>query len=128
MPTSRICNDDDCEKRACYNFKGLKPLYCSNHKKENMIDTSKPVCKITNCMLRGLFKDLNIKGAYFCSAHKSENSSNTNHKKCIFVSDENINCGKRATYGFASDKKYLYCNEHKVENTVHIDNLRKLKK
>jgi len=128
-------NDNKCINRAYYNYKNSRPIFCKNHKLINMIDTSKPVCSVEECLLRGIFKVEEIDNIgkknkiYFCSRHSpAHGCSNTNHKKCIFVSEDNIKCEKRALYGFELDKKCLYCSNHKKENMVHIGNLSKIKK
>jgi len=42
-----LCKTDDCkgkQERAYYNYTGLKPKFCSNCKKPDMIDVLHPKC------------------------------------------------------------------------------------
>ena len=45
-----ICKFENCKTRASYNVDGQKKaLYCSLHKKENMVDVKSKMCIEANC-------------------------------------------------------------------------------
>jgi len=50
-----ICKFENCKTRASYNIEGHKPLYCSVHKKENMVDVKNKTCIEPNCKIISTF-------------------------------------------------------------------------
>jgi hypothetical protein len=62
----------DCERRACFNYLGNTPMYCSKHKKEDMIDVRNKTCQFEGgCDTHPSF---NYQGntAMYCFKHKQE--------------------------------------------------------
>lgn len=45
-----MCIEKDCKRRAFYNFKNEKAIYCSKHKKGNMCIVHK-VCQEDGCIM-----------------------------------------------------------------------------
>jgi hypothetical protein len=107
-----MCKEKDCNKRSTFNIKSeTKPLYCSAHKKENMIDIINK-----NCLECNKQPTFNIKGehnALYCLTHKKENMINVKNKTCI-------ECNKRPTFNKEGEKKGLYCSAHKKENMINV--------
>lgn len=70
----------DCKKTANYNYKNLESLYCGQHKKENMINTSHKRCLEENCEKMSSY---NYKGKttrlYY---HKKDNMINIAGRLC----------------------------------------------
>ena len=52
MNKSKCCLEENCSKRACFNFNSEnKGIYCAQHKKEGMIDVkTKRKCVEENCL------------------------------------------------------------------------------
>jgi hypothetical protein len=114
MPT--ICKGDDCKIYPSFNYKGLKPKYCFNHKFENMINV-KAICKNCNSERKPLFNFPDKKENMRCSNCKLIGMINIMHKKecCIYK-----NCNIRPTYNYEGKKKRLYCTNHKLEGMIDI--------
>ena len=63
----KYCNISEFEKNASFNHKNLKdPIYCNNHKLENMLNVKKLYVYKYNCLLcnKYIFKD-----HYFSKEH-----------------------------------------------------------
>ena len=109
----RICIFGDCELGASYNIEGeTKRLYCSKHKKENMVDVVRPKC--LECKSQPCF---NIEGettAIYCAKHKKENMVNVVEKrKCL-------ECKSRPYFNVEGETIGIYCAKHKKENMVDV--------
>jgi hypothetical protein len=77
-----ICKFENCKTRACYNVDGQsKALYCSVHKKENMVDVKSKTCIELDCKT---IPNYNIEGQkpLYCSVHKKENMVDVKNKTC----------------------------------------------
>ena len=104
----------DCDKQACFNLPDTKPpIYCSNHKKINMINVKEPRCIEDNCSTRPNYGLPNGKPTH-CSTHKKENMINLYSKKCLFE-----NCMKEPNFGNPNGKPE-YCTEHKKPNMINL--------
>lgn len=68
-----------CEKSALYNKKGERPLYCSEHKQEGMVDVIHKKC--LKCEYVAYFGLPNGKPLY-CSYHSLDGMVDTRHKIC----------------------------------------------
>ena len=85
--------NDCCNKRALYNFPGkkpLKPLYCSDHKLNNMIIIYYTTCANEECYKKPSF---NLPGehAKYCGNHKSPNMVFVlNYRSVTFVCVFNV--------------------------------------
>ena len=79
----------DCKKIANFNYDGEKPLYCFEHKKENMIDIKSKNCQEGKCKKEALFGLIN-KRAQYCFEHKKEKMINIIlENKCNILECEN---------------------------------------
>jgi hypothetical protein len=100
-----------CKKRASYGIEFGKPLYCADHKEENMLDVINKRCIVNKCPNRASYGITKNKSTH-CKLHKEENMFNCNG---IFCKD----CNTRASFGLKY-KKPLYCVLHKKENMFNV--------
>ena len=71
MPSK--CIETNCIKYSNYNLPTeKKALYCSIHKKENMIDIKSKRCIETNCMTIPIYNLPTEKKTLYCSLHKKK--------------------------------------------------------
>jgi len=113
--TKKNCVVKECTKEAYYNFPNLNTrLYCSTHKKQNMIDITRKRCIFEKCSRIASYNLPNSSGLLYCFEHKLQNMV-TKKKKCIFE-----NCDKLPTYNIPSEKKPIYCVNHKMENMINV--------
>ena len=73
---------EKCNKLASFGFD--KPLYCSEHKLDNMFDVTHKKCKFTGCNKYPLFNFPNLKTGLYCVEHKLENMINIKAKHCQY--------------------------------------------
>jgi very-short-patch-repair endonuclease len=115
---SKRCLNDGCLKYPSCNLPNkITPLYCSEHKSENMIDIVSKRCLNNGCLKCPSFNLSNEKTPLYCSEHKLENMIDVKSKKCL-----NDGCKKRAIFNLPEEKIPLYCSEHKLENMVSTSN------
>ena len=112
---SRCCKFTGCKKESSFNIKNENPLYCFDHKSENMINVKNKKCIHENCMKTVLYNFYGSKPLY-CSEHKLDGMINTKDKKCY-----NNDCKKIALYNIKG-KTSLYCFDHKRKNMIDIKN------
>jgi ferredoxin-like protein FixX len=108
------CLKKNCKvKQPHFNLKGKTVgLYCSKHKKENMINVKAKTC--LECDTRPHF---NLKGktvGLYCSKHKKENMINVKDKTCL-------ECDTRPTFNLKGKTVGLYCSKHKKENMINVN-------
>jgi hypothetical protein len=102
--------------RPIYNLPSeTKPMYCSEHKLENMIDIKSKRCIRDGCMTRPTYNLPSETKPMYCSEHKLENMVDVTHKRCI-----HNGCTTRPHYNLPSETKPIYCSEHKLENMINI--------
>jgi hypothetical protein len=103
----------ECTKRASYGVEGGKKIYCTDHKKEKMIDLSNPHCKEPDCKITATFGS-EEKKALYCFTHKKEGMFDVKGLKC-----KEKDCKVHPTYGTIWMKP-LYCKEHTKEGLVNV--------
>ena len=97
-----ICNFDECNKYATYNYKSEKPKYCNKHKLKDMINVKENrLCCFDRCIIRASFNYIGKKAIY-CAKHKLENMINVTCKKC-----KEKNCYISPTYNYEGEKSPL---------------------
>jgi hypothetical protein len=78
-----MCIHDGCRKQPTYNVEGeTKALYCSVHKKDNMVNVISKTCIYDGCRKQPTY---NVEGktkALYCSVHKKDNMVNVKDKTC----------------------------------------------
>jgi hypothetical protein len=110
------CIFKDCYKRPNFNLpEQKKPLYCLEHKKENMIDITSKRCIHNDCMKRPTFNSPDQIIPLYCFKHKKENMINVINKRCI-----HDGCIKIPNFNLPNETKALYCYEHKMKNMINI--------
>ena len=110
---SRICEVEDCNTKAFFNFPGTKPgKYCGKHRLEGQINIYNKTCAFDDCLKRPLYNIEGEKNGLFCKTHKEEDMIDVKSKKCT-------KCLKRATYNYVGSKP-LYCAEHATEDMVFL--------
>jgi hypothetical protein len=66
-----ICNEENCNKSAGFNYTGETILlYCGEHKKENMIDLKHKSCIEPGCDKRPIYNYEGNKKGIYCVIHK----------------------------------------------------------
>jgi hypothetical protein len=109
-----MCKEKYCKKRPLFNVDGeTKALYCSTHKKDEMVDVKHQTC--LECKKRPSF---NVEGdtkALYCSKHKKDGMVDIIHQTCI-------ECNKRPAFNVEGDTKALYCSKHKKDGMVNVKN------
>jgi len=112
---SKLCKNGDCKIRASFNFEGLSPIFCCEHKLNKMIDTKHKKCIYDGCKMR---PNYNIKGefnALYCVTHKTHEMVNINSNTCKYKE-----CNLQPSYNFIGQKTALYCFTHKQDNMINI--------
>lgn len=115
---SKKCKTIGCNKIPSFNFEGLKPKYCVEHKEDAMIATeTKNMCIYENCKKRAYYKSLNDTNPIYCFLHKDEGmiSSHSKRKPCEFD-----NCERKPTYNFEGLSP-RFCKEHKEDEMINVN-------
>ena len=138
---SKFCIHDNCNKEAIYNFWGMKPKYCIDHKKDYYVNIYKnPVSKICNhhnCNKTAIYNFWGMKPRY-CFDHKDKLHVNIpkKHKLCyehyISYSPKTIcpkckikkspkcdECDITASYNFPKFRP-LKCLKHRKKGMINI--------
>ena len=86
MPRKRarkLCEHPGCTKQPSFNYPGEKTRrFCSQHKKDGMMDVATRKCEHLGCTKRPSFNILGEKTGLFCSQHKENGMVNVQSKKC----------------------------------------------
>jgi hypothetical protein len=118
---SQLCQEDNCKIFSCYNFENeLKPKFCNEHKRINMIDIKNKSknCIHSDCKTRATYNYESENRGIYCVNHKLENMVNINDIKrwCQYE-----NCKKRATFGFLN-KSASFCKTHMLNGMIDVSN------
>jgi hypothetical protein len=112
---NEICIEKYCEEPSKFNYKNNKnPIYCKNHKKENMVNTSYKLCNNELCLKVACY---NFPGMTFkfCKEHGEEGMVDVRSKHCA-----SKDCYKRANFNYMKSKNPLYCGSHKEPDMIDI--------
>ena len=113
---TRICIENDCDKRTSYNLPNKKTgIYCATHKKENMVHVANKKCIEKQCDKQPKFNLRNEKVGIYCKKHAKENMVDVKSKKCL-----EENCNKQPAYNLPNEKIGVYCKKHSKENMVNV--------
>jgi hypothetical protein len=108
----------ECNKQPVFNLEGnKKALYCSEHKKNGMIDVINKRCIHEGCSKRPLFNVFGETTSLYCLAHKLQGMVDVEHKSCVHEG-----CNKRPNYNVSGEVKGLYCSAHKLQGMIDIMN------
>jgi hypothetical protein len=113
MRSSKLCYNKTCDKTASFNVVGGKPLYCSEHKLDNMINVKHKKC--LECNKIPYFNYINEKTGIYCADHAKKNMVNIKSKVCEF-----LNCPTLASYNVIESKTPKFCSIHKQDNMYHV--------
>ena len=126
---SKFCIHDNCNKEAIYNFWGMKPQYCIDHKKDYYVNIYKnPVSKICNhhnCNKTAIYNFWGMKPRY-CFDHKDKLHVNIpkKHKLCY---KHYISHSPKTICPKCKVKKSTKCNECDITASYNFPKLRPLK-
>ena len=111
-----MCINEGCTTRPNFNIEGqTKALFCSKHKKENMVDVKNKKCEFETCKIQPNFNFENNVKAKYCSNHKKEGMIDIKNKKCIYEK-----CNTRPIYNKDGETKPLYCLQHKHIGMIDV--------
>jgi hypothetical protein len=117
---SQLCQEDNCKIFACFNFENeVKPKFCNEHKKSNMIDIKNRSknCKYLNCNIRALYNFEGETNGLYCSQHKIDGMIDMHNKKCKYP-----NCKIQSIFNCEGETKALYCGQHKIDGMIDVKN------
>jgi len=110
------CLENDCDTRPSFNLATEKtPLYCYEHKRENMVGVVSKKCLENDCKTHPVYNYSELTKGIYCFSHKKDNMIDIKSKICIHE-----NCKKGPIYNFIGNKKRLYCSEHKLDGMVDV--------
>ena len=111
----RVCNFEDCNKGACYNYNGDKRRrFCFTHKLENMVNVASKRCEHDGCDKIPTYNLEGEKTNKFCKEHKLPNMIDR-HALC-----ETENCKIRPHYNIKGNINPKFCVIHKSPNMVNV--------
>lgn len=126
-----LCNHEGCTTVASFNYPGCKDRrFCSVHKEDGMICLSKSkLCIVDGCNIVASYGTVGGKMKY-CSKHGSDNTvylRDKNRTKCKYrpmmhLASISPVCTKNALYGHPSDRLRMYCEDHKEDGMILINN------
>lgn len=114
------CKDKNCNKYASFNIKGQQPVYCLQHKSDEMINVVSKKCIIDECGKLSIFNFPNESFGIYCVQHKLNGMINVKDKTCI-----NKNCKKQPYFNYPNQSKGIYCKDHKLEGMVNVKEKKK---
>ena len=126
---SKFCIHDNCDKEAIYNFWGMKPKYCIDHKKDYYVNIYKnPVSKICNhhnCEKTAIYNFWGMRPRY-CFDHKDKLHVNIpkKHKLCY---KHYISHSPKTICPKCKVKKSTKCDECNITASYNFPKLRPLK-
>ena len=106
----------ECNKRPSFNVKGeTKPLYCFDHKLDDMINVNKKTCIYEGCSTQPSYNFAGEKKGVYCDKHKLIDMIDVKNKTCIYVG-----CNTTPSYNFAGKKKGIYCDKHRLVDMIDV--------
>ena len=126
---SKFCIHDNCNKEAIYNFWGMEPKYCIDHKKDYYVNIYKnPVskfCDYNNCEKTAIYNFWGMRPRY-CFDHKDKLHVNIpkKHKLCY---KHYISHSPKTICPKCKVKKSTKCDECNITASYNFPKLRPLK-
>lgn len=112
---NKKCIHNSCKIRPIYNYENNDtPIYCFNHKLENMVNVISDICVYPNCKTRSCFNYIGFKKGIFCVDHKLDEMIRVTKSNCTIT-----NCTKEARYNYENQTP-KYCINHKLENMINV--------
>ena len=113
---AKTCIHPNCKKHSSFNKEGeTKPIYCSEHKKDGMVNVRCKICIHPNCKTQPTYNYEGETKRLYCYKHKKEGMVDVKSKTCIHP-----NCKTRPYYNNEGKTKGLYCFKHKNEGMVNV--------
>jgi hypothetical protein len=113
---NKTCIHENCKKHPGYNNEGeTKALYCSEHKKDGMVNVLGQRCIHEGCKKCPNYNNEGQTKGLYCSEHKKDGMINVISQRCIHE-----NCKKHQIYNNEGETKALYCSEHKKDGMVNV--------
>lgn len=113
---SQLCHEGNCKFSPNYNYESEKTaIYCSEHKKIDMIDIKHKKCCYADCKKQSTYNYENKITPIYCFSHKTDGMINIKTNTCI-----EINCKIIPVFNFELEKTAIYCLEHKKEGMINI--------
>ena len=91
-------------------------LYCSEHKRDGMIDVKSRRCAEDGCKKQPGFNFEGESHGLYCSEHKKEGMLNVTERR--ICTEEG--CKKRAFFNNEGESHGLYCSEHKKDGMLDV--------
>ena len=111
------CLEDGCKITPHFNFEGeTKRLYCSIHKKQDMINIGKHTCLEVGCKVTPSFNFEGETKRLYCTRHKKNNMINLDKPICL-----EDGCKITSHFNFEGETKRLYCSIHKKNNMMNVN-------
>lgn len=110
------CIELNCNKQANFNIKTeSNPIYCNQHKKDDMKNIRSKKCLENNCGKVASFNLIGEKNPLFCKQHSKEGMICLTTKKCI-----EQNCNISASFNFPGQKQGIYCKTHSKKDMLNV--------
>ena len=113
----------DCAVKGCenyypkYNYIGENyGIYCSRHKKENMIDVHRRKCLHPNCYIIPSYNYPDVKPPLYCKMHKLKDMVSLKANPCQVKGCKVL----YSSFNYANQTPGLYCKMHKLQNMINI--------
>ena len=113
----RKCKQDECVIHPTFGYQGQRPLFCSSHRLEGMLDVISKICQNDGCNKNAAYGYEKGQRKY-CATHRLEGMLDVKNKRCR--SDQ---CNKQPVYGFEMGKPE-YCAIHHLEGMLDVKNKR----
>eukprot|EP00639_Heterosigma_akashiwo_P002183 CAMPEP_0194579518 /NCGR_PEP_ID=MMETSP0292-20121207/13561_1 /TAXON_ID=39354 /ORGANISM="Heterosigma akashiwo, Strain CCMP2393" /LENGTH=136 /DNA_ID=CAMNT_0039432503 /DNA_START=674 /DNA_END=1081 /DNA_ORIENTATION=+ len=113
------CAEPDCKKHANAHYPGnSRPLYCSQHKLDGMVNVTHKRCLQAGCTYIPSYNFPGVKARKYCSKHKLEGmvqAFKSSKKLCA-----GPGCEKQANYNYPGHTS-RFCAGHKVQGMVNVN-------
>lgn len=106
-----------CTKHALYNFEGLKPLFCSEHSSQGMVNVHAKHCIDDHCRTRASYNFPGNKTALYCHTHSKPGMTNVKKQTCL-------KCNTRPTKNKVGETKPIYCSKHAEPGMTDVESKR----
>jgi hypothetical protein len=109
------CLTEGCKKVAVYGAEYKKPLYCRDHKAEDMINSTTRQCKTVGCNKKPSYNLIGENRGLYCVAHKTSEMLDVVSKHCEFHG-----CSKQSVFNIRGADRGAYCKTHKRSDMIDI--------
>lgn len=103
------------QKYATFNYKGLSPMYCVDHRAPTMVNTLDELCLVDGCRKQANFNFPDVSTGNLCAEHRQKGMVDKLHKKCAFEK-----CLKEPSFNFAMSGGPKFCGEHKEKGMKNV--------